>query len=100
MQDLLFVIIRPFPYELAKLPCDMQPLHFPNCLPRLLIVAAKCRRFCFNTTKIPILKATVYLLTWIGPTGGPQHSQTLCMFQSKPILGMVITSVNFTLFQN
>ena len=100
MQDLLFVIIRLFPYELAKLPCDMQPLHFPDCLPRLLIVAAKCRRFCFITTKILILKAKVYLLTWKGPTGGPHHGQTLCMFQSKPMLGMVITSVKFTLFQN
>lgn len=100
MQYLLFVIIKLFPYELAKLPCDMQPLHLPEWLPRLLIVAAKCKRFCFSTTKILILKATVYLLTWKGPIGGPHRSQTLCMFQSKPILGIVITSVKFTLFQN
>jgi len=33
------------PYALTKLPCDMQPLHFPECLPRLLIVATECRRF-------------------------------------------------------
>jgi len=32
---------------------------------------------CFNTTKILILKATVYRPTWIGPAGDPNHNQTL-----------------------
>ena len=41
MQDLLFVIIKLFPYELAELPCDMQPQYFPECLSRLLTVAAE-----------------------------------------------------------
>jgi hypothetical protein len=45
MQHLLFVIVKLFPYELAKLPGDMQTQHFPECLTRLLIVAAKCRTF-------------------------------------------------------